>query len=164
MWLRQTTPLRDREEAAVEGDRCDRNGLRDKHHNYIDKIYPSRTQTIIARNYSAERKPPSHPRTTHAHSGYVRAYVCAKFLLTVFSRVQVFRKLDTAKSGLVSVTSIRRFYRHASHDIEGEWFDHTHRTPLHTTINYSVSSILQEVSSFQGVCQTVSFLALPYMH
>ena len=56
---------------------------------------------------------------------------------------QVFQKLDTAKDGLVTQTSIQRFYRQDSSEMEGVWFDHTHRTSLHapiTSINYAVSS------------------------
>ena len=54
----------------------------------------------------------------------------------------MFQKLDTAKNGLVTLTSIRRFFRHDSSDMEGVWFDHAHKTSLHTamtTINYAVS-------------------------
>lgn len=57
---------------------------------------------------------------------------------------QVFQKLDSAKNGTVTQTNIQRFYRHDSSDMEGVWFDHTHKTSLHspiTTINYAVSSI-----------------------
>jgi hypothetical protein len=53
---------------------------------------------------------------------------------------QVFQKLDTAKDGLVTQTSIQRFYRQDSSEMEGVWFDHTHRTSLHapiTSINYA---------------------------
>ena len=55
---------------------------------------------------------------------------------------QVFQKLDTGKNGNVTLTSIRRFYRHDSSEMEGVWLDHIHKTPLHTamtTINYAVS-------------------------
>ena len=56
---------------------------------------------------------------------------------------QVFQKLDTAKDGLVTRTSIQRFYRQDSREMEGVWFDHAHKTSLHspiTSINYAVSS------------------------
>ena len=54
---------------------------------------------------------------------------------------QVFQRLDSHKSGRVSVTSVRRFCRHASNDIEGVWFGHTHQSTLQAdlaTINYTV--------------------------
>ena len=57
---------------------------------------------------------------------------------------QVFQKLDSAKNGTVTQTNIQRFYRHDSSDMEGVWFDHAHKTSLHspiTTINYAVSAI-----------------------
>ena len=55
---------------------------------------------------------------------------------------QVFQKLDSNKNGTVTLTNVRRFYRHDTSKLEGVWFDHTHKTSLHTamaTIDYAVS-------------------------